>query len=366
MLSDSKSMTNTFMRNSLNNSVYFILILVHFMVGCRKDPHHIELPIPVDSGCTESWCDEFPQSPELGWNYTSNGVQFLSPCFNPNNPDEFVYIKVFDGGQAQLIKHNIATKQETILLDPMSYGPPQWGSQGWITFVYTNKHIWKIRDDGTELTQVTFGVDDKNPMFNYNGDKIIYYRNKYYTNFELSTNPDLYKDYKMMIIDLNGQEVDSVMAAHVVPNNYYQNWSSAVAISGEEIYFVGQWDALHTGVYQWDDVLDSVIIENTISLSNNTDGNTINDLSGSEEFIYFSKYRGGLYQIDTDTKNYIKIRWGCDTRYYDHLSMSSDGKSLIVQKVIQTPYDNNQSIDVQNEIWLIRIDSCADERILWE
>ncbi|MEX1001645.1 MAG: hypothetical protein WDZ35_05980 [Crocinitomicaceae bacterium] len=85
------------MKNLLRNSFLGFLV-ISAMVGCRKDSPVSDDPINnpqdtaiIDSSICGGECEDFPQSPELGWFYQSSGPQYKAPCFNPNNPNEFVF-----------------------------------------------------------------------------------------------------------------------------------------------------------------------------------------------------------------------------------------------------------------------------------
>lgn len=342
-----------------NIPLSFSILLV--LVACRKDPHYEELT-PIIDTCSEEWCDEFPQPPEVGFQYSTEGIQYLAPCFNPNNSDEFIYIRLNSPTHAQLVKYNLITKQEAIILDPMSLGRPDWGRQGWITFEYSLEHVWKIYEDGTQLTQLTSGEDDRKPLFSFSGDEIFYHRQKNYSNFEINNNPELLKNSKMLVIDLSGNVIDSVVAESV-QNDYssyyiFQRWDDAVCSNDGAFYFMDGIDNL-----RW---LCKFENDTVVKLRTwiNFDGYTDIDIYGS--YVYYTSHRNSLFKVNLLTGEETVLKIGCDTRYYSALSIAPVGEKILVQKVISTPYNNNYNIHQQNEIWLIDINGCGEERILGE
>ncbi|MBI3133653.1 MAG: hypothetical protein HYZ14_03160 [Bacteroidetes bacterium] len=352
------------MKNSLRNNITFIVITVA-VLGCRKDTPVPVIPNPPD-GCTEDWCHDFPPEPGFGYVFTSSGTQYLSPCFNPNNNDEFVFLRTGVSANAELVKYTISTKEESVLCNSVPIATaPKWGKQGWIVFSTTNWKVWKIKDDGTQLTQLTFDVNDQFPMFNFEGDRVIYARMKNYTNFELEANPDLYNEYKMMVIDLNGNFVDSVMAPHVVPGNYYQNWTTAAVDENNQFFFVGEFEGIYSGIYRVSSDLDNVTSSPVVSLYSSSPIGLVTDIVYANGNVYYTRFREALYKGSTSDGSRSKIKIGCRTRYYHHLSISNDGSKLLVQKVISTPLDE-VNIDVQNEVWLLEIDGCGTEQVIGE
>ena len=347
------------MRNLLNNNIVFIGLIFFSGAGCRKDPHLIDEK-PSSSGCVEAWCDEFPEPPEIGFAYTTEGYQYLAPCFNPNNSNEFVYIRWNGTNHAELFKYDLITNTESVLLDPMSLGRPDWGRQGWITFVYNYVNVWKIYDDGSQLTQLTSGEDDKYPAFNYSGDEIYYLRKKWYSNAELDANPELYKNSKMLIIDLNGNIVDSIIEPNIY-NQYetsftYQTWSEAATDVNNYWCFAAGNDYRY-GLY-------SLQNDTILKLKEWFYPQDFVDIEIYGTTLYYSKYQKGLFKLDANTGQETKLKWGCDTRHYKYLSVSSDGQKILVQKVISKPYNDNKSIDEQNEIWLLDVNGCGEQKIL--
>src|ERR1700712_1366487 len=84
---------------------FFILVCLIFQT-CQKDP------IPC-SECNK--CEAFPE-PGGGVNFVTVLANSRSvPCFNPNNGNEFIYIKT-DSNIYSLVKHDLISEKETVLL----------------------------------------------------------------------------------------------------------------------------------------------------------------------------------------------------------------------------------------------------------
>lgn len=350
-------------KNKLESrKLFLILVSALLFIGCRKDPVHLDLPEPIDSCCVEPWCDEFPEPPEIGFAFTSSGVQYKSPCFNPMNGDEFVYLRYQEGSfLPELVKYNMSSNQEQVLANSVNIiSQPQWGRLGWITFTTIDWNVWKIFQDGSQLTQLTFGEQDQYPLFNFSGDKITYYRGKLYSNFELENNPDLILNYKMLVIDLDGNVLDSVLVPNI-HNQYmehfmYQTWQTAGRDENDRTYFMEGTGNIQ-GIYQ--------LIGDTIFMLKEWFGHQgILDIKACDGHVYFSRHREGLFELNNSSGNQTLVRWGCDTRFYNVLSISPDNEKMLVQKVISTPYAEGQAIDEQHEIWLLELNGCGGQKIL--
>ncbi|MEX1001646.1 MAG: hypothetical protein WDZ35_05985 [Crocinitomicaceae bacterium] len=265
---------------------------------------------------------------------------------------------------AELVKYDIVNQTETVLCNTLQIAyPPKWGRSGWITFATLQNEVWKIKPDGTQLTQLTFGSYDRSPMFDYSGNRIIYYRDRSYSNAELSANPDLYKEYKMIVIDLNGNTIDSVMAINVIPDNYYQKWTYADFNGLEEVYFIGG-AGTSAGIYKMNS--DLYYIEQPYIVTLYPNSGFVYGFDQTQGALYYSKYRNGLYRTDIQTGEEVKIRNGCDTKYFHSLTVSEDGSNILAEVVISTVLDQYGSIDRQREIWLIDPHTCNEEKILGE
>lgn len=95
-----------------------------------------------------------------------------------------------------------------------------------------------------------------------------------------------------------------------------------------------------------------------------SNGNTLpTDMVYSNGYIYFSRWRNGLYKVDVNSGITTTIIEGCSTQYYENLTISPDGHFLIAEKVTYKPL-NNYDIVENHEIWKISLDSCYQERIL--
>lgn len=127
--------------------------------------------------------------------YEYDSIMYYSPCFNPNNSNEFVFIEERpELSQSDLYIYNIVTGERKFLADQVDFFP-KWSSNDWIVFNRGSK-IWKIKSSGDSL-MLLFPVGEYyavevNPL----GNKIIC---REYDDY-----------YNLIICDFNGNIIDSI------------------------------------------------------------------------------------------------------------------------------------------------------------
>ena len=139
--------------------IYNLFIFIAIVTSCKKNSEECSVIIDCNG-------------PDLGAHsyIITDTVEelFKSPCFNPNNKDEFVfnYINSRTGIQ-DLRKHNLATKVTTILTNNVKIDDyPKWNKNGWITyqnrFSRADVNVWIIKDNGDSLTKI---IQDSYPLY---------------------------------------------------------------------------------------------------------------------------------------------------------------------------------------------------------
>lgn len=356
------------MKELLRIKLVTIVILLA-SAGCRKDsPVDVTTP-PTDTSDMGVVCEDFPPESIFSWNMISTGSQHRMPCYNPNDQNEIIYIREIEGQiLPELVKYNINSKSEVVLLNDLNIqSAPKWSKTGWIVFHLFSgvNQVWKVRDDGTDLTQLTFGSSDLYPNFNATGDRIVYFRGTNYSNSELEENPDLYLEAKMIFLNLEGEVIDSILIENIISQTkggqfYYQNWKYA-EIQLEETYLIGGTDNFY-GIYKATndyEELEEIHVWD-LSVAPRQDASS---LAYSDGFLYYTKGKNSLYKLNTDNGIVEMMREGCDTKNYNHVVVSPDGKKLLVEKIISTVIDS-ETIDEQREIWTIDIATNHENPVL--
>lgn len=292
------------------------------------------------------YCEEFP---EFGISFFSyERFQYMSPCFNPNNVNEFVYSyedKVL--GVNQLIVYNTFTEEKTIIVTNVKIiSQPKWSVQGWIAFdnVYNgNYQIWKVKSDGDSLEQLSTNLYNLFPTWDASGNNLYYQHSS-----------NLGVPYYTVRQGLYSSQIDTV----------YNGFTGYIDISQQNRmfakYYVGS--TTHFGATSLNSSLNFFSLINADE--NNFVGLTGTSWSSAGNEVYFSCVNGfessGLYRMNASSGNYDQLVEYCDNRHYKIISCSPDDNSLIVEKVMSKLILNGNNeptgeIRRQSKIYLVNL-----------
>ncbi|WP_035842649.1 hypothetical protein [Crocinitomix catalasitica] len=351
----------------LLNSKHFLAVMLIIFLGCRKDAK-IELKdeIIIENDCGFACNDIPPSTSPFGYSTIFTGPQYLTPKYNPANDQEFIYVRKSESEGTELVKVNLIDMSETVLLSSVYVrSEPVWNSEGWIVFSALNNKIWKIKDDGTDFTQLTFGRWDIFPYFNFDGAIIYYHRKVMYSNPEFEANPELYKDSKIIGISLNGAPVDSILAPDIrnKPDQpfLYQKWHQA-DFADNLVYFSWGDGVEYDGIYTFN-LLNNEILPVHIWNLKKDNLQLVKNVKYYDGFIYLSKFLNDLLKINVQTGESTRIKCGCDENYYNTLSISPSGDKILVERIITTVI-NGGELDEQHEIWMMDLDGSNAVKIL--
>lgn len=312
-----------------------IALLSLFCQTCKEDK----------LGCSEcnskgevDVCDSFPTATGGISIVKPKPNQRFAPCFNPNDGSEFIYVKE-ENFKQKLVKYNLNTEVETILLDATQIvGQPKWGKNGWITFSGANYQINLIKENGDMLHQITSSNFHLYP--DWRNDSIIAFEFSFnlgvpYFYGELSLDgsiKDTIRNRSFTLGSMNYYGEGAFLIFRDNPNVNYFNNSKSVALTSFK--FSGR-----------------NRIEGISWHPNSTD-------------VYYSTYREGLYKVNINSKKVVKIRNGCDSRSYRYLSISPDGKKIIVERVDATDYQNTSgSWTEEAKIYIMDIDGKNEKNV---
>jgi hypothetical protein len=258
-------------------------------------------------------------------NKLSNSEEYWV-CFNPNDSNEFIYVKkrslIHD-----LVKYNLSSQKEVILLSNVSIlFQPKWGKNNLILFNDEHFQLFTIRPDGTDLRLIKTKASFSH--LEWKNDSIIVGHYRY------STATFGY----FASLNINTSKLDSIN------NNYFIQ--TAYNDKGEYCY-------------QNRSYLKFESNNKTITLIDSTYGSgVINDCKWhpNNVDIYYSTNVTGLFKINKNTKQITKIKSACDTRRYKEISISSDGKKIIVHRVDSPQPKDNATPEEDAGIYLMDID----------
>lgn len=305
------------MHNRNNLWILTLLGLLLFQLSCTHDPFEPQVvPIPNDSLVIDERCidyDSLLMDCVVGPFYNDLSPAFKFPAINPNNPMEFAYYV-----DKKVYKYDMVSNTKTLLAENIwVIERMDWGAQGWITFSTYSPAKWKVwllKDDGTELKQLTFGERDLGPQFNYNGEQLIYGE----------TQP--LSESRLFIINLEGLKLDSF--CRTKGTDCY-SWDFCSWSKDEKLFA-----APNNGITIYD--LEGKPTQTPFKAGQDVaDIPDIEWLSDNENILFITTYGnnfGTIYKVNVNTEEVTMIKEGCENRFYTNLTISPDGDFMLVQK----------------------------------
>jgi hypothetical protein len=325
-------------------NLFFIFILV-FLYSCTEPPPSDNNP---GVGCSQS-------QPEPCWGadvHFEQGVSnYFSPIYNPNNPNEFMYIrKKFGIGLANftmtLEKYNFFTETNTVILDSMAtntnkFNTFNWGSGGHVTFeAIFESQIFKVNDNGLNLTQLTFNGINNAPNFTFENNKIFF---------------SSYTDVKrgiLMDID-NGSVLDSVF---VPPSGL--TYHGIAAVNADKIVFTTP----DNNIRIMDEnfvIVDTFVPDFGFTPTTVYGYPRVSPLDSNHVYLFMME---GIFKINLNTHQVTKITEGCIKEYIKNFSISPDGLHILYEVQI-IDWSDPCDIVYSSEIHMMNIDGSNNVKI---
>ena len=328
---------------------FLLLLLASATVfqGCKKDD---EEPIKIEEPVVEEGCDFAVEECPFGASFAPVGAEYLFPCFNPSDPNEFLYVKNDFSNSLSIHKYNLLTKQNTLIVaNVYPLHQPDWSRTGWIVFSDMDWKVWKVRDNGTGLQRITSGVDDQRPVFNPAGDKIIYCR-------------DSDGDSKMLIIDINGNPLDSICSVRFnqCMNWFYSSWNEPDRILRATFTPQGRDSELSYYNFATKQEEPALFIHKEEEVNK---GFLFTDYEAvSQTKVYYSMIFKGLVEFDANAQKHRVIRPYCDKRLYSNFDISPD-KALILAEKETKSYIRECAYKRKRSIVIMNIDGTNEQEI---
>lgn len=321
------------------NALHFLLLLFlasSLMLSCRSDI------LAPDRECEDlqvSWVDA---------EYITPDFYFRAPCFNPNDPAEFVYLKekIEGNGVLELWKYNLSTGvKHKLASGAISFAWPRWSTTDWILYVGINYQLWKVKSNGDSLTQLNYyGGGYRHADWNHNGTKIIVGIIGAVEGF-----PGSFKLDKDGFFDSKLHTRLSYLHASWSPNGEF------IAVDDTSI-----WSA-RIGIYDKDSTqLKSIEMPET-------DGEHAPSFSwfpDSRQIAICSRHEG-VFIFDFVAEQFTQINSGCSSfsRRYINPSVSSDGKKIILTRQDRRDRGRNK-IEEAYSIVMMNVDGSDEEVIV--
>jgi hypothetical protein len=344
---------NKHIRSRKNISLFLGLVLL-LACGCKRDI------VPPFLRCDRVYSEDDMRGCAIA-GYIENGQDYTSPSCNPMNNDEFVVVE-----NRSLVKYNTSTKEKIILADNLgTILTPDWGASGWIVFSSGWK-IWKVHEGGSGLAQITFGPREIWPEFNPEGTRIIYPRNMEYASIDLRKEESLRLDYKMMVIDLDGNPVDSFCRVLGDDPCYpweTSSWSSSNTFAAEK----GPNNDLSVyGIAIYDSQGNELKVPYSVDPDKkHKDYPFIGDIEWhpTNGLIYFQDRRG-IKSLDPESGKVKLLKKSCADEFYDSFSITANGNHIIAVKGESSTNKDECMITTERFIVRMKINGSGEERIL--
>ncbi|MDR9486737.1 hypothetical protein [Salibacter sp.] len=324
-----------------------VVICLFLLSSCEKDE-------PIKDDLSSGNCRDFPMMARTF--FTESRFQYKAPCFNPENPNEFVYYyKDNEQRIYQLITYNLETGKKTILTNTDKiYGQPRWGSSGWIA--NTRKqgyvdHIFIVKENGDSLSQFTSVTANLSPFWNNSKNELLW-----------THSPDLGAEWYLLGKTLYSEDVDTLSSI----------WGGgAVDISNGKVLHKKNINGTpFYGYFNLSDRVDSLTDDEFVKISNLKGATGGISWHSSGSFFYVSHVGGdnrGLYKVSLQGASERLMRY-CDTKRYSIMSCSSDGKYIVAERIDSSLglNENNQptgEIIEESSIWLIDTKTLEEKKI---
>jgi hypothetical protein len=213
---------NLYTGGKLATCVLFFLTSFFLITGCKKDLPIVENPIENQEDCIPILpCNKFTIGP--GYTYIVDFDSLvLAPMFNPNNDDEFVYLKRPYYDLWELYRYNLVSKENKLLHTGIIWYQPQWGKNDWILFCQNDKNIYKIKSNGDSLTKLTNLNNLHHPIWNYDGTKFLAFTEA--------------SNLFSLLFDVNGNIIDTIYFGQT-NNSNFQNPNYIVSNVDHKVLF---------------------------------------------------------------------------------------------------------------------------------
>lgn len=298
--------------------IMFSLLHCMILISCKK-----ENPIKTD-------CIPIPPYQEVGWgyNYILDSSYFTRPNFNPNNPNEIIFVKE-TGLNNKLIKYNLITKEKKVLYEGTIIFQPKWGKNDWILLNLPDANIWRIKSNGDSLTKLTNTGGFYQPEWGNNSEIYFY---------------DCCAPHNIIKIDFLGNIKDTF------PNNLPTN----IVFFDDTLIvyqYIGSINSLNLLTKEISTMLvytDSSPIHGMITKINNNN------------LIFYKS--DGIYSLNLLSHNLKMLKSTCNSKVYCFPTYSFLIDKIIWQRVDYTLIDKH-NVFVKSKLYIMNSDGTNEKRI---
>ncbi|MFT5835103.1 MAG: hypothetical protein ACI97N_002748 [Cognaticolwellia sp.] len=327
-------------------NILFLTLSFLIIASCSEDE-----PICNNSDCSyEISCprDEYINVEDSIYNnwgtqYNTVSGSQISFSINPNKSDELVFCRTIIDSlftSFQLLIYNKSTNQEYLIYEsytgPYGLTPPRWSSDNWIYFD-TDNNLFKIRSDGSELTQITFGNSTKIlGDLSSDGKNLIYYDDSLFSLVNLDLN-----NKNIVVISTNTQAARSI--------SFSSNNNEMVFMQSKP---TGNFDLIK---YNFNTKERIVFFESKSSVTFNT------CWSDDDKYIYWSD-NTGFYRLNVSNQQIEKItkHFGSGLKYL-HPEIDKNGNLYLIKETAWKAGGNE--INLKSEIIEYDLNTCTERKV---
>ena len=308
-----------------------VIFAIMILVSCKKDKTQPNL---TDGECSEIiHCSQFTIG---GGHYiTVDYPTFSVACWNPNNPDEFIYIKANDAINKSIWRYNTNTGIKTLIANGMFFNISNQIQNDWILIGNNDYNIYKIKLDGTGLEQLTLAG--------------TYYRPQFYHEHGKFYVQDLSLPNKIILVQMDGSIIDTVENTQLLKGAFRNQRFLQNNPYDQKIIIRGMNNEI---IYQFDYSFQNSIID-TASISGGAawiDDNNI---------IY--SHQKGYYTLNLNTGAFKKIKNTCPKLFYQMSSgFICNDNNILLNRLT---YEQIDECTLKSSQVIVMLDKYGDNEI---
>jgi hypothetical protein len=314
-----------------------IISMILFSASCRKNGVCEQ---NLDTNSIEDCPGCEPLAPWSGGMFDQtyhDSISYCSPLFNPNNNDEIIFLQYNEPYSLtpSLYKLNLITGEKTFIYEgPLSGIDITWGDDDWILLPLTDHQIWKIKSDGSNLTQVTSDGKWFHPVFNPDGNRFVAWRGYVNNNSE---------NYRYKIWDMNGNVIDSFFLQECLVAKW-SNTGFGGTNSTEDIIVM-------------DPSSGEIISQINTPLENYQHFSWISE---SEALITALK---GVFRYNIYSHTFTKLKCHCSSRRFLISTVNNDQSKVIFQVTEYRRLEDEPTIMTKSYLVMTNIDGTNEQVI---
>lgn len=345
----------------MNRLLLVLALLLALALGWACHPESENGPNPREPLFDlKNECRNFTTMSGYGFEYATEGTMYAQPRFNPHNASELLY-HVYGNGVNRVEIYNLDTKEKRTLTESQSGNLEiDWGSSGWIA-LSNYKDLYLVREDGSGFHNIEIPTHDP-----------------YYSCAEPDFNPDgtvvgfpyggadgiaLYGMYLFYHIDNKSLDTLDSYGSKLNATRPL-DWSGLNKMT-KAILNEGKTSGIGIGYIDMSDFTEKLVFSNDDGFkrakslgSSDISWNTLGDalfLTGGDIICY------PLYEYKE-----IRIKKGCESRYYEDIAISPDDRTIVVERVnVHRPNLSDNILVEQHLLYIMDIDG-RNERPLFD